>query len=359
LQSLDQPDPEVQIAALTALIASAVTHDVSMLAHRASTAADPRVRDAAFETLRLMSARGTNQAIHALMAADKCADPVIVRCALARRAAEFVPAFLEAAESSHEAVRLAAFEALEVMATAKEAEAIAGLLCKTSPGAEREAASRAVWTSCQEIADPAQRPAPLLAALAKANPAQQCAILPALARFGGERALEAVHAAMQDTDQALRDAGYRALANWPDAAVANELLHIAQTSTVESYRVWSLRAYARVVSLPNPRPPEKTCEMLSSALHWATRAQDKELIISRLGSVRSPDALSLLLSLVDNPKLQRAAVPAVFTLAKGLSQSHPEQATAALETIRARTNDQAILQQIPKVLRDIKTREER
>jgi len=47
------------------------------------------------------------------------------------------------------------------------------------------------------------------------------------------------------------------------------------------------------------------------------------------------------------------AVPAVFELAKGLSQTHPDQARAALEKIQILTDDAAIRQQIPKVLRGI------
>ena len=131
------------------------------------------------------------------------------------------------------------------------------------------------------------------------------------------------------------------------------------TCEVESYRVWSLRAYARVVSLPNQRPPQQTFEMLSSAMKLATRTEDKELFVSRLGSVRVPDALALLVSFLDNGKLKKSAVPAIFTLAKGLSQSHPDQAKAALEKVQPMTKDAALLQQIPAVLRDIETRKRR
>ena len=98
--------------------------------------------------------------------------------------------------------------------------------------------------------------------------------------------------------------------------------------------------------------------MLSSAMTLATRTEDKALLVTRLGAVRVPDALASLLSLVDDPQLGQAAVPAVFTLAKGLSQSHPDQAKAALERIRSLTSSAAILQQIPKVLRDIDARKQ-
>jgi hypothetical protein len=140
--------------------------------------------------------------------------------------------------------------------------------------------------------------------------------------------------------------------------VAGELLDIVKSNDVEAYRIWSLRAYARVVSLPSERPAQTTYEMLSSAMQLATRTEDQELIIARLGAVRVPDALAQLLAYVDQPELKSAALPAVFTLAKGLSQSHPHQARAALEKIRPLTEDAAILQQIPKVLRDMEARKQ-
>jgi len=359
LLSLDGDDTEVRTAALAALIRSGTAEDVATLARLASAAKEPQVCDAAFETLRLMTADGTNEAIVTLINESKTPNPILVRCGLARRSPEFIPGFLKAALSSGAATRLEAFKALEVMATEKEAASLARLLCKTAPGEEREAAGRAAWMSCQKIPDPALRSAPLLAAMEEADVTGQCAILPSLARLGGKRSLEGVHAAMQSKDRAVRDAGYRALANWPDATVADELLDIAKTCKIESYRVWSLRAYVRVISLPNARPPEQTFEMLNSAMDLATRTEDRELIVSRLGSVRVPDALTLLLSFLDDDKLKDSAIPAVFTLAKGLSQSHPDQAKAALEKVYPMMIDAAIRQQIPKVLRDIEARKQR
>ena len=205
------------------------------------------------------------------------------------------------------------------------------------------------------ISDPSARATPLLQAMEDSNPEVQCALLPTLARIGGEASLAAVHRAMESTDPAVRDAGYRALANWPDATVADELYQIARSSDAP-YRIWALRAFARVISLPSENPPEEIYARLTDALDLATRIEDKQLVISRLAAVRVPEGLELLLSFVDQPELREAAVPAIFTLAKGLSQSHPDQARAALQRIQPLTEDPATLQQIPKVLRDIESR---
>ncbi len=358
LQALQQPQLEVRVAALAALTSSATATDVPQLVRIMTTVDDAAEREAAYETLRLMPASGTDQALLEEINRTADPDPQLVRCAFARRSPVAVPGFLHAAESPNAATRLAAFSALEVMATPRELDSLIRLLGKTSPGEEREAADRAVWKSCQQIPDPTARAAPLLAALAQADRAGQCAILPALARLGGEKSLAAVHAAMQSQDQEVRNAGYRALANWPDASVADELLDIAQNGDVASYRVWALRAYARVISLPSERPPHETYTMLKNALEMATRSEDRQLIITRMGAIRTPEALSLLLSLLDQAELKEAATAAVFELAKGLSQSHPDEAQAALQRIRSMTDDPAIRQQIPKVLRDIEARKQ-
>ena len=359
LKSLDSPQPEVRAAALATLIRSGTASDVAKLAALAATCKDKTVCDAALATMRLMPAEGTAAALLTAMADEKTLTPDLVRCALGRRSLEFTPGFLKAAASSKEAVRLEAFRALETISTEEDAAELVALLSKTPPGKAREAASRAVWMCCGKIADPAKRPATLLDAMKTADVAGKCALLPPLARLGGKQSLAAVHTAMKSDNKAIRDAGYRALANWPDASVADELLDVAKKSKTPEYRIWTLRAYARVVSLPNKRPPQKTFEMLTTAMRLATRPQDKQLIVSRLSAVRVPEALEILVSYLYDPELKAAAVPAVFTLAKGLSQSHPQQAKAALEKIRPMTKDLAVRQQIPRVLRDIEARKKK
>jgi HEAT repeat protein len=359
LTALSLPDVDVRKAALAALIRSATVDDVPMLAALLTSEEEQAVRDAACETLSLMPVDGVSEALAAWMGQANELAPITVQCALARRSPKLVPALLLAARSANGATRLDAIKALEIMAGETDVEALVELLGQTPADAEREAADRAVWKCCQKIADPARRSAPLLAAMEKGDANAQCAILPTLARVGGAEVLPAVRRAMQSADTAVRDAGHRALANWPDASVADELLQIAKTSDVETYRLWSLRAYARVVALPSDRPGQEKFAMLQEAMRLATQTEDKEYVISRLAAVRVPDALALLVSLVDDAQMQQAAVPAVFTLAKGLSQSHPVEAAAALEKIRPLTRDPALQQQIPKVLRDIEARKQK
>ena len=90
----------------------------------------------------------------------------------------------------------------------------------------------------------------------------------------------------------------------------------------------------------------------------ATRLEDRKLIVSRLAAVRTPASLELLLSYLDNAELKNDAVGAVFLSAKGLSQSHPDLAKPALKRVQELSKDEAILQQVRKVLRDIEARKQ-
>ena len=357
LKALGDSNERVRINALRALIAAGTGKDVARLATLAENDPNTDVQSAARETLRLMRHPDTNAAIIGILSDAGTPSVCLLQAAFARRSPEFVPVFLAAAKSSEASLRKLAFEALEVMADVEHTDTLVALLAKSNDGEEREAAGRAVWMTCEKIPDPKKRAEPLFRGYEKADTAGRAAILPSIARIGGEKALGIVHTAMESPEKGLRDAGYRALANWPDAAVADDLLAIAKTSKNDAYRIWSLRAYARVVSLPNAFPAEKAFGMLKSAMELATRTEDRKLIISRLAAVRTPDSLKLLLSYLDDDGLKSDAVNAVFLSAKGLSQSHPDLAEPALRKIRELTEDQSILQQTRKVLRDIEARQ--
>ncbi len=357
LKALQADDMELRLAALRVLTNCALPADVPRIAVLAVSTGNSALREAVVKTLSFMPAPGTNQAIISLIAKDNQLAPVLLRCALIRRVPDAIPMFLRAAQSGNRATRLEAMKALEIMGSAEDIDALLKLLVKTAPGAEREAAGRALWQACQRGSDPSHGIALLLASLRHADTTTQAVLIPVLGRFGGKEILAVVHEAMQSKQSALRDAGYRALANWPDATVADELLDIAKTSPVASYRVWALRAFARVVSLPGAMPRDKAFRSLKTALALAKRLEDKKLIVTRLGAVRTVDSLHLLLTLLDNPELSPTVITAVFDVAKGLSRTHPKEAAAAFAKIRPLIKDPVLLQQMPRVLRDIKRKQ--
>jgi hypothetical protein len=167
-------------------------------------------------------------------------------------------------------------------------------------------------------------------------------LLPVLGRLGGARALEVIHAAGNSEDEGLRAASVRALANWPDATVADELLELARGGQRPAYRIWALRGYIRVVMLPDVRPAEETLALLEPALKLATRPEELRLILGRLPAVVSPRSLQIAMQYVDHPTLAAEAVAAAAQLAQSLLPLSPELARDAMKTILPLTTDPVV-----------------
>ena len=87
----------------------------------------------------------------------------------------------------------------------------------------------------------------------------------------------------------LSAAAVRALCNWPTAEYAGALWELATKSDSKTYRSQALRAYIRVVTLPNDRPEAETLGMLKNAMKLADSSDNKNLALSRAASVRTLD----------------------------------------------------------------------
>jgi HEAT repeat protein len=279
---------------------------------------------------------------------------VALRALAFRRAQAALAELLKAAEDENQAVRTEALSLLPRVVGDKDVQALVKVLVATPPGKAREAAERALWASCLTIADPEKRLDPLLTVVQQGDVPTRAAILPVLGRLGGLKALAVIHAAMKDPNEPMRDAAVLALANWPDAAVAAELMQIAKTTPKAEQRITALRAFARVVAKPSPRLPQETFAMLKEALGLADRAEDRQYILSRFSGARTPEALALVMTYLDDPAVQAGAAVAAVGLADRLKQTHRAEARAALEKVLQVSKDEPLRAKATELLRRIK-----
>ena len=111
-------------------------------------------------------------------------------------------------------------------------------------------------------------------------------------------ALACVRSASSDTNAEVRDAGIRALADWPEEAAAPDLLQIVRSGTNGTQRALAFRGYVRLA-----REPGAATTTMSEAASVANSADDKKLVLSGLADITSPESLRLVATYVSNPTL--------------------------------------------------------
>ena len=309
-------DAGVRLAALRTLATLGDASVVPMLVETIAAAGD--TAEPARESLERIVADRVDETIVSEM--QKAEDPGM-RCLLIevldrRRAVVAVPALLkEAAEHKDLGVRSWAMRTLGRLAAPNQAADMVRLLPRIPQGRERDDAEKAIMFVCNRTPAEDQRADPVLSVLGGVGDAEKAVLLPLLGRIGGKKALDSIHGYLKHQNAEVRDAAVRGLCNWPDDTVAGELLAMAKDSDSRSHRIWALRSYIRVVTLPGTRSTGETLGMLKTAMEMATRSDEKKLVLLRAGSVRDVQTLRWVAPYLDNASLAQAACEAVVELA--------------------------------------------
>ena len=218
------------------------------------------------------------------------------------------------------------------------------LLLRVEPGRHRDTVERTILTVCDKLPPDDDRSKLVLDALAAIDRSEMPKYLPLLGRLGGPKALAIIEPSLHSTDPDVQAAATRALCNWPNAEVADRLLELASRSDNPEFRVWALRAYIRVVTLPSERPESNTLAMLQHAMKLAERPDEKRLAISRAATVRRMETVAWIAPYLDDPELCQSACQTLVELAhhRFLRQPNMDRFGPILEKVARLSNDPAI-----------------
>jgi hypothetical protein len=136
---------------------------------------------------------------------------------------------------------------------------------------------------------------------------------------GGPKALEAIAAAMQESE-ALQDAGSRLLGEWMSVEAAPVLLAQVAAAPINKYKVRALRGYIRLARQFD-MPAEERAEMCRQALKLANRAEEQALVLAILTRYPDLEMLKIAVSAKSNPVIQEAAEKAVQQIVASLGHT--------------------------------------
>lgn len=223
-----------------------------------------------------------------------------------------VSSILDAAKKDDCPIRLQLLTAAERLATKEHIADFVDAFVAIPAGGDRDRAEQIIARLCEGDATPV---------IAKMNNANGPTIFPLLGRIGGDAAFEQIERGLKSGNAAMIALSVRSLCNWPNAKVAPQLLDAAKNEAYpENMRIQALRAYIRVVSLPDDQDAvdmsgADKLAALKDAFKLATRDDERNLALERVGAVRELDSVKFALEHVDNKALQNKALNAVLDLA--------------------------------------------
>jgi hypothetical protein len=311
----------VRLAALDALAELGSASTVPMLAQWAADADQREEKEAARSSLDRLQADGVNAAIvRAMGSAAAGVRAELVRSLAARGAADRMEAVLKAAEDADAAVQAEAMKALRALAGAEHVPALVRLLVRTADEKVRAEAENAVVTAARKAPDGAAPARSVLNAMKTADPGVKASLIRVLGRIGHKDALDCLYAAARDADADVKDAAIRALADWPGGEPIRVLAGIAaDPSATTPHRVIALRGYVNMIQKQANASDEQILADYAKAMAMATRPQEKQLVLSKLASLRHRRALEMARRCADDPALKGAAEAAIQKIEKLLS----------------------------------------
>ncbi len=223
-----------------------------------------------------------------------------------------VSSILDAAKKDDCPIRLQLLTAAERLATKEHIGDFVDAFVAIPAGGDRDRAEQIIARLCEGDATPV---------IAKMNNANGATIFPLLGRIGGDAAFAQIERGLKSGNAAMIALSVRSLCNWPNAKVAGALLDAAKNAAYpENMRIQALRAYIRVVSLPDDQDAvdmsgADKLAALKDAFKLATRDDERNLALERVGAVRELDSVKFALEHVDNKALQNKALNAVLDLA--------------------------------------------
>jgi HEAT repeat protein/type 1 glutamine amidotransferase len=347
-------DQQVRIAALKVLASLGDSSTVALLAQTAAVT-DETERQAARESLYRLNSPGVNEAVvEHISKADPNVKVELIRSIGERNIRGALQTVLKTVNDPDNNVRLESIKVLKDIAEPSQLPTLVNILINAKNEAELKEAEKTVVSVAHKSAGENAATAAVLNVLDSVKDVNvRCALLGVLGSIGDVKALDVLRMALKDDSAEVQAAAVRALSDWPNAAPAEDLLKIAQTSGNQTHRTLALRGYVRLIGLDSTRSAKETIKMYRQAMKLAANADEKKMVLSALANVKGIESLNMAAAHLDNQALQQEAGAAVVKIAESTLKSNPDKTKAVLKKVLKTTKSNSLRQRAQELINEI------
>jgi HEAT repeat protein len=355
IEATKAKDESVRVAALKAVGELGGASSVGLLAERAAATRGAEQKAARGSLYRLRGPKVDETILDAIPSAEAKVKVELVRGIGERNISAGGEALLKTATDEDASVRREAIKVLKIIAGPNDLPALVKMLISVRSSADRREAEKTVTAVAHKIDDESRQAEAILAALPSIEDVTtRCSLLRVLGKIGDNNALGVLSGGLKDKDEVVKETCIRALAEWPTAEPAADLLKVVQASENKLHHVLALRGYVRLIGLDSGRPAEETIGMYKQAMSFASEASEKKLVLSGLANVKLPAALHMAASYLADKDLQQEAEVAVVKIAETTVGGRPAESRAALRKVIQISKNEFLREQAKKLISQIK-----
>jgi len=325
------PLTAVRIAALKALAKVGDASTVVLLAERAAGTRGEE-QEAARSSLYTLRGKDVDETIlfSLISQPNDSVKNELIQAIGERRIHSGKSLLLSQARSESSKNRRQAIKILKVIASPEDLPILLSLLFDLEDEFEQEEMQNTVAGIAQKISPPYSQGAAVEEMLLPKEEAVQkgvtdvkkrCLLYRVLGKIGDDSSLRLLRAALKDENSDVVDAAVRALTDWPNVTPRADLFTIAKSSSNLVHKVLALRAYVRMIGLEAYQSPEGAVESLKNALEFATRPEEKKLVLGALPNFACPEAFNLAESLLADEAVKEEAQAAVDQIKEKLEKN--------------------------------------
>ena len=353
LAAIKDADAEVRAAAMLAASAIGGPEAAQTLIGLVGSTTG-RDRDAAADALAKMRGKEAGAVVAAAVktAGDADVRATLLRVLAARRMTDQMDVVLAALADNQRTVRIAALQALALLAGEGQLPAVIKVIKETKDNGERAAAEEALVAACsRQMADPCANL--VAAAMAGAPPEGSAAMLRVLGAAGNRKAMDTIMACTKDPNAEVRDVAVRVLADWRTKDAAPALTQIALTSDNPTHKVLALRGAVRLASAKGVAADERI-KILGDIMEAARRPEEKREVLAGLSGMQTVDALKLAVGCLDDDAVKEEAAAAVVQIADRLAKKNPDAVRDAVTKALQATKNEGVKANAERILKQVK-----